>query len=116
MILIQHSDGNVYNWACTPDMAKAFDMFIYASAGYAMTTDNKLVILDMYTAETIDVVGEQQIRAKQPVKIGLYTSFAVPTLDHTWVQADGVYVCSFFLLFLFIVLYFYLFIYFILIL
>jgi hypothetical protein len=37
------------------------------------------------------VIGYEDTGAKNPVKVGLYTSYAVPTATHTFALADGYY-------------------------
>jgi hypothetical protein len=88
-VKMANANGEVYNTACTPAMSTAFDMFIYASAGYIINSAGQLIIMDMYSAATLDVIGVAQTKAVQPFKIGLYTGFGVPTATHTWVLADG---------------------------
>lgn len=48
-------NGEVYDWACTPEMLSSFEMVIYASAGYLILPDARIIIIDMYSGNTINI-------------------------------------------------------------
>lgn len=66
-----------------------FFLFFFRRASVSPFGDRFFTLMNVIIGDTIDVIGEAQTRARNPYKIGLYTSFAVPTAGHTWVLADG---------------------------